>query len=118
MKVFTYSFNLKVFETATSAIFISPKSLRTTNGKDIKFSIDEIDKRRVMKSVILFLQTSSFPRLWGEVRGMRLMGKMMKGKAVYRFLVSVLVAGMMVLSFAAIEETGASRAVTAGEIER
>ena len=49
---------------------------------------------------------------------MRLIGKMMKGKAVYRFLVPILVVGVMMSPYLAIEKAEASRAVTAGEIER
>jgi len=54
----------------------------------------------------------------GGVEGMRLIGKMMKGKAVYRFLMLILVAGIVVSPLNAIEKVEASRAVTAGEIER
>ena len=49
---------------------------------------------------------------------MRLIGKMMKGKAVYRFLMPILVAGTMMSPLNVIEKVEASRAVTAGEIER
>ena len=49
---------------------------------------------------------------------MRLIGKMMKGKEVYRFLVPIFVTSIVMSPLNAIEKVGASRAVTADEIER
>jgi len=42
--------------------------------------------------------------LLGEAEGMRLIGKRMKGKAIYRFLVFILVVGIVVSPLTAKEE--------------
>jgi len=49
---------------------------------------------------------------------MRLISNMMKRKTAYRFLVFILAVGVAMSPFATIERAEASRAVTAGEIER